>query len=273
MTAAVETMPNLPKLSARVGPIQGLHQTLALARRVLVQVRHNPQELADASFQPVIFTLLFTYVFGAAIAADGERQTYLQFMIPGMLVMNMLFNSFYVGQGLNTDLATGVFDRLRTLPIARWAPLAGRIVADQFQQAWGVILVIGIGLLLGFRPGNGVLGILGGTMLLLFFALAFSWVAVLVGVMSRNAQQVQVFAMSVVLPINFVSGVFVPTDTMPRPLQVFAEINPVGNLLTAIRGVINGGPVAEALWWTVLWTIGLVLVFGSLSIRALNRKA
>lgn len=272
MTAAVATAPRLPELSARVGPIQGLQQTLALARRVLVQVRHNPQELADASFQPIIFTLLFTYVFGAAIAEDGQRQTYLQFMIPGMLVMNMLFNSFYVGQGLNTDLGSGVFDRLRTLPIARWAPLAGRIVADQLQQVWGIILVIGIGVILGFSPGNGVLGLIGGTLVLLFFALGFSWVAVLVGVMSRNASQVQVFAMSVVLPINFVSGVFAPTETMPRVLQVFADINPVGNLLTAIRGVINGGPVAEPLLWTALWTVGLAVVFGYLSIRALNRK-
>ncbi|GAA1563968.1 ABC transporter permease [Actinomadura kijaniata] len=272
MTAAIETAPRLPELAPRVGPLQGLRQTLTLARRVIIQVRHNPQELADQSFQPIIFTLLFTYVFGASIASDGDRQTYLQFMIPGMLAMNMLFNSLYVGQGLNTDLAMGVFDRMRTLPIARWAPLAGRILADQLMQLWGIVLVFAVGLLLGFRPGNGVQGMLAGTLLLLFFALAFSWVAVLVGVASKNAQQVQVFGMAVVLPINFVSGTFAPVETMPTALQKFAEYTPVGNLLEASRGLINGGPVATPLWWTVVWAVALVLIFAPLSIRSLNRK-
>jgi ABC-2 type transport system permease protein/oleandomycin transport system permease protein len=272
MTAATAApAPAMPALSTRVGPLEGVRQSGSLAWRTVQQVRNDPKELAGLSFQPIIFTLLFTYVFGGAIG--GSRHTYLQFMIPGMLAMSMLFTTLFVGQGLNTDLARGVFDRLRSLPIARWAPMAGRILGDQLKQVWVIVLVVAVGSALGFRPHNGYLGVLGAALVLLVFALAFSWISVLVGLTAKNAESVQVFGMAVVLPLNFVSGVFAPTETMPGWIQAFDHVSPVANLLRTVRGLINGGPVAEPLFWTMVWAVVLVVVFGSLSLRAFKRKA
>lgn len=270
MTAATTTLPPR-QLSARVGFFQGISQMFTLAWRSTVSVKHEPKQLADISFQPIIFTLLFTFVFGGAIS--GDRHAYLQFMIPGMLVMSMLFATINVGIGLNTDLSQGVFDRFRSLPIARWAPLAGRIIGDQFKQVWSVLLVVGVGLLLGFRPEKGFLGVLAAGLLLLVFAIAFSWVPTLVGVAADQAEKVQVFAFAVILPLNFVSGVFAPVESMPSWLQAFAEVSPVAILLKACRGLMNGGVgVTSAVVWSLIWAAVIAIVFGALSVRALKKR-
>lgn len=259
-----------PELSPRVTPIEGLRQTLTLAWRTVVQVRHNPWEMSDFSIQPIMFVLLFTYVFGGAILGDTQR--YLTFMLPGMLVMNMLFVTLYVGQGLNTDLTKGVFDRLRSLPIARWAPLAGRITADQVKQLWSIVLVLGVGAILGFRIGTNVAGLLGAVVLLLVFALAFSWVAVLVGVMAKDPERVQIFGFTALFPVTFVSNVFVPAETMPGWLQQIVAVNPVSILADACRGLMIGGEVAQPVLGSLLWALAIVLVFAPLSVWAFKRR-
>lgn len=264
MTAATVPAP-------RVSPVQGLRQTLTLAWRTVVQVRHNPWELSDFSIQPIMFVLLFTYVFGGAIS--GSVDEYLTFMLPGMIVMNMLFVTMYVGQGLNTDLTKGVFDRLRSLPIARWAPLAGRIVADQVKQAWSIVLVLGVGFILGFRLGTNVLSLLAAVALLLFFALAFSWVSVLVGVIAQDPERVQIFGFTALFPVTFVSSVFVPVGTMPSWLQGVVKANPVSILSDACRGLMVGGPVATPAVQSVLWGLGIAAVFAPLSLWAFKRRA
>jgi oleandomycin transport system permease protein len=156
-----------------VTPQLGLRHTFTLAWRSLVQIKHNPMELLDLSIQPIMFVLLFTYVFGGAIA--GSTGEYLQFALPGIIVQNALFATMTTGFGLNSDLTKGVFDRLRSLPIARSAPLAGRIIADTVKQAWSVALLIGVGMILGFRVEHGAAGLLGAFALLLGFSLAASW--------------------------------------------------------------------------------------------------
>lgn len=259
-----------PELSPRVTPIEGLRQTLTLAWRTVVQVRHNPWEMSDFSIQPIMFVLLFTYVFGGAILGDTQR--YLTFMLPGMLVMNMLFVTLYVGQGLNTDLTKGVFDRLRSLPIARWAPLAGRITADQVKQLWSIVLVLGVGAILGFRIETNVAGLLGAVVLLLIFALAFSWVAVLVGVMAKDPERVQIFGFTALFPVTFVSNVFVPAETMPGWLQQIVAVNPVSILADACRGLMIGGEVAQPVLGSLLWALAIVLVFAPLSVWAFKRR-
>ena len=258
------------ELSPRVGLVEGVRQSLTLAWRTVVQVRHNPWELSDFSIQPIMFVLLFTYVFGGAIA--GDVGAYLTFMLPGMIAMNMLFVTLYVGQGLNTDLTKGVFDRLRSLPIARWAPLAGRILADQVKQLWSILLVLGVGMILGFRLGNGIPGLLGAVLLLLFFALAFSWVSVLVGVVAKDAERVQIFGFTALFPVTFVSNVFVPVETMPGWLQAFVKANPVSIISDACRGLMLGGPVATPVLQTLLWAVGIAAVFAPLSVRAFKRR-
>jgi ABC transporter DrrB family efflux protein len=261
-----------PRISARVSLTDGIRQSLTLAWRTVVQVRHNPWELSDFSIQPIMFVLLFTYVFGGAIG--GSVGNYLTFMLPGMIVQNMLFVTMYVGQGLNTDLTKGVFDRLRSLPIARWAPMAGRIAADQVKQAWSIFLVLAVGAILGFRLGNGVLGLLGAVALLMFFALCFSWVSVLVGVLAKDAERVQIFGFTALFPLTFVSNVFVPTETMPGWLQAFVKVNPVSVLADACRGLMLGGdlPVARPAIQSVLWAIAIAAVFAPLSVRAFKRR-
>lgn len=260
-----------PRLSPRVGPVDGLRQSLTLAWRTIVQVRHNPWELSDFSIQPIMFVLLFTYVFGGAIMGDWRE--YLVFVVPGMLVMNMLFVTLYVAQGLNTDLTKGVFDRLRSLPIARWAPLAGRIAADQVKQVWSIFLVVAVGAILGFRPDAGWLGVVWATLLLLGFALAFSWLSVLIGLTAKDPERVQIFGFTALFPLTFVSNVFVPEESIQIGwLRWFVDHNPVSVLADGARGMIHGGPVAAPTITSLIWAVAIVLIFAPLSVRAFKRK-
>jgi oleandomycin transport system permease protein len=264
MTAAVA-------LPSRVRPADGLRQSASLSWRTLVQIKHNPTELIDFSIQPIMFLLLFTYVFGGAIS--GSTGDYLTFALPGLIVQNALFGTLNTGIGLNTDMTKGVFDRLRSLPIARWAPLAGRIGADLVKQAWAMALLLGLGAIMGFRVGTNFAGVLGAVGLLLLFALAFSWIAVLVGLVVSEPDRVMVFGFAVMFPLTFVSNAFVPADTMPGWLQAWVDVNPVTILADAIRGMLVGGPVASPATGALLWAAGILAVFAPLSVRAFRKRA
>jgi oleandomycin transport system permease protein len=270
MTAVTATAPAAPQLSPRISPAEGIRQTMTLAWRTIVQVRHNPWELGDFSIQPIMFVLLFTYVFGGAIA--GDTGDYLTFALPGIIVMNMLFVTMYVGTGLNTDLTKGVFDRLRSLPIARWAPMAGRIIADQVKQAWSIFLLLAVGMILGFRIGTDLVSLLAAVALILGFALAFSWVSVLVGVVAKDPEKVQLFGFTALFPITFVSNVFVPTDTMPSWLQPIVNANPVSILADACRGLMVTGAEATPIIQSVVWAVAIAAVFAPLSVWAFKRR-
>lgn len=262
--------PVTPTLKQRVGPAEALAQTMSLAWRSIVQVRHNPWELGDYNIQPIMFVLMFTYVFGGAIS--GSTGEYLTFALPGIIVMNMLFITMYVGTGLNTDLTKGVFDRLRALPIARGAPLAGKIIADQVKQIWSILLLLVVGLAMGFRVGTNLVALLAAVVLLLAFALAFSWVSVLIGVISKDPERVQLFGYTALFPITFVSNAFVQTETMPGWLQAWVKINPVTHLSDAARGLLVGGPVADPVFWSVVWGAAIAVLFAPLSVMALRRR-
>ncbi len=270
MSTLSDIPPAAPTLQPRVTPAQGVRQSMTLAWRTVVQVRHNPWELGDFSIQPIMFVLLFTFMFGGAIM--GDWQAYLTFMLPGMIVMNMLFVSLYVGQGLNTDLTKGVFDRLRSLPVARWAPLAGRILADQIKQAWSIVLVLVVGMLLGFRVGTSVAGLLGAVALLLVFALAFSWVAVVVGLLAPDPERVQIYGMTALFPLTFVSNIFVPVQTLPGWLQGLVSVNPVSVLADASRSLMVSGPQAGAIFATLIWAAAIAAVFAPLSAWVFKRR-
>jgi oleandomycin transport system permease protein len=267
MTAQAQA---IPAPSAWLGPLTGLRQTFTLAWRSLVQIRHNPMELIDLSLQPLMFVLLFTYVFGGALA--GSPGAYLTFALPGIIVQNALFATMTTGFGLNFDLTKGVFDRLRSLPIARSSPLAGRILADTVKQAWSMALLLGTGAVLGFRLGNGPLGMLGAFALLLAFTLAFSWVAVLVGVLVDVPDKVQVFGFVVIFPLTFTSNAFVRTDTMPGWMQAWVKVNPVTALADALRGMLVGGPVASPAAKALLWAALFAAAFAPLAVRAFKRR-
>lgn len=270
MTAAVISAPRPFNLTPRVTPVEGVRQSITLAWRTLVQIRHSPTELIDFSIQPIMFLLLFTYVFGGAIA--GSTGDYLTFALPGIIVQNALFATLNTGVGLNNDLTKGVFDRLRSLPIARWAPLAGRITADAVKQAWAIALLFGLGTILGFRVTTGFGGVLGAFAIVLAFSLAFSWISVLVGMLVSEPDKVMIFGFAVLFPLTFVSNAFVQTSTMPGWMQTWVNINPVSILADACRGLLVGGPVATPVIQSLLWAAAIAAVFSPLAVRAFRRR-
>jgi oleandomycin transport system permease protein len=271
MTAITETAPAALPLSRRVSPIEGLRHTLTLTWRVLVQIKHNPMELMDFSIQPIMFVLLFTYVFGGAIA--GSPRAYLQFGLAGLICQNALFLTVNTAVALNTDIGKGVFDRFRSLPIARSAPLAGRIAADVVRQAWSVLILLGTGALLGFRVHTGPAGLLGAFALLVAFTLAFSWLPVLLGMAVDAPEKVQMFGFVVMLPLTFASGAFVPAASMPGWMQAWVKVNPVTLLTDAIRGLLVSGPVARPTLQALAWAAAIAVVFAPLALRAFRRRS
>ena len=262
---------NPAPLAARVGPVEGLRQTFSLAWRTLVQIRHNPVELIDFSVQPVMFLLLFTYVFGGAIG--GSPKAYLMFALPGIIVQNSLFTTMNTATGLATDLEKGFFDRLRSLPIARFAPLSGRMVADLAKQAWAIALLLGLGLALGFRVGTGPFGVLAAAGLVLVCTLAVSWALVLVSMLAANPEKVQIFGFVVLFPLTFTSDAFVPTASMPGWLQAWSKANPVSVISDAVRGLMVSGPAARPVVESLLWAAAFTAVFAPLAVRAFKRRA
>jgi oleandomycin transport system permease protein len=257
-------------LAPRVGPLQGLRQTFSLAWRTLVQIKHNPAELIDFSIQPLMFLLLFTYVFGGAIG--GSPKAYLMFALPGIMVQNALFATLNTATGLSTDLEKGFFDRLRSLPIARFAPLAGRMLADIAKQAWALVMLLVLGLILGFRAGTSPLGVLAAFGLVLVVTLALSWALVLVGMLAANPEKVQIFGFVVLFPLTFISDAFVRTASMPGWLQAFSKANPVSILADAMRGLMVSGPAARPVVESLLWAVGFTVVFAPLAVRAFKRR-
>jgi ABC-2 type transport system permease protein/oleandomycin transport system permease protein len=255
---------------ARTNPLTGIKHTMTLAWRSLVQIKHNPMEVLDLSIQPIMFLLLFTYTLGGAIM--GSTQNYLQFALPGLLVQNTIFATMNIGVLLNTDITKGVFDRLRSLPIARWSPLAGRIVADTVKQAWSVALLLGVGVALGFDVTTSAAGVLGTFALMLVFCLAVSWIAVLIGVIASEPDKVQIFMFAVVFPLTFTSNIFAPTGSMPSWLQHWVKINPVTILSDAVRGLLTGGPVGVPVTQSLLWAAGIAAIFAPLAVWRFKRR-
>ncbi|WP_263164309.1 ABC transporter permease [Streptomyces sp. SCSIO ZS0520] len=268
MTAGSITAP-LAK-SGRVRAGAGIRQTATMAWRSLVNVKHNPLELVDYSITPIMFVFLFTYVFGGQMA--GSPKEYLQYALPGIIVQNTLFMSMYTAMSLNSDLTKGVFDRLRSLPIARAAPLLGRITADLAKQLWAMLLMLGLGALLGFRLTGGFAGFVGAALLLMVFAGAVAWSAVLIGMLAGDPEKVQVFAFVVIFPLTFTSSAFVRVETMPGWLQAWVDINPVTHLSDAFRGLLVGGGVAEPVLWSLVWAAAIAAVFIPLSMRAYRAR-
>ncbi|MFI5896364.1 ABC transporter permease [Actinoplanes sp. NPDC051513] len=257
-------------IEPRVSAVVAVRNTATLAWRTLVQIKHNPFELLDFSVQPIMFLVLFTYVFGGAIS--GSTADYLAFGLPGIIVQNLLFATLNTGVGLNTDISKGVFDRLRSLPISRWSPLAGRIVADVIKQAWAVTLLLVVGTILGFRIGTGPVEVVGMYALLLFFAFAASWMSVLVAMLVSEPEKVQIFGFVLLFPLTFASNAFAPTETMPGWLQAWVKVNPVSILADAVRGLLNGGPVATPVTQSLIWAAILLAVFAPLSVWAFRRR-
>jgi oleandomycin transport system permease protein len=270
MTAT--SLPAPRALSKRVSPAATARHTMTLAWRTLVQIKHNPMELLDLSVQPIMFVLLFTYVFGGQMAADGDPQTYLQYALPGIIAQSALFATLNTGVGLNTDLTKGVFDRLRALPISRMSPLAGRILADTVKQVWSMTILLVAGMLIGYRVRTDVSHVIGTLLLLVVMAFAISWVSVLIGVLVSEPEKVQIFGFTTIFPLSFSSSAFADIHRMPGWMQAWAKVNPVTFLADATRGLLNGGAVASPVIKTLVSALVFAVVFAPLAVRALRRR-
>lgn len=254
----------------RVSPLIGLRNSLTLTWRSVLKIRTNAEDLIGLSLQPIMFLLLFTYVFGGAIS--GSPTSYLQYVLPGILVQTVLFATLGTGLMLNQDISTGIFDRFRSLPIARSAPLAGAIMGDVTRYVISVVVTLGFGMVLGFRVKTDPIAAIAGCLLVLVFAMAMCWISALIGLLVKTPQGVQVFGFTAMFPIVFASGLLVPIATMPGWLQAFAKANPMTLLAAATRGLMTGGPVAVPAGESMLWALGIVLVFAPLAVRAYRRK-
>lgn len=251
-------------------PFPLLRHSLVLAGRAVRKIRRTPEQFIDVTLQPIIFVLLFVYVFGGAVS--GSTHEYLQYVLPAIMVQTVLFSSLSIGVNLNTDIKKGVFDRFRSLPIARSAPLIGAVGAEVVRFAVSVIVLMGFGYVLGFRVGTDPLSAVAGCLLVIAFALCMSWVAVFLGTWLRESGAVQGIGFLVLFPLTFGSNTFVPTATLPGWLQAWVKINPVTHLTDAIRGLLVGGPVAGPVAWSVLCGALILAIFAPLAVTTYRRK-
>lgn len=245
---------------------------LALAKRSLIKTWRTPEALIDVTVQPVIFLALFTYIFGGAIAG-GSTGHYLQFLLPGLLAQSIAMAGVALGQNLNADIEKGVFDRFRSLPIARSAPLVGAVVADLARYLILCGITLGFGYIMGFRVETSFVAAVAGIALAIAFALCFCWISVWVGMIARTAGAVQGIMFLLVLPLSFGSNTYVNPSTMPGWLQAFVKVNPLSHLVSTVRGLLVGGPVARDLFWTLGWMGALLAVFMPLAMRGYRSRA
>jgi ABC-2 type transport system permease protein len=262
---------NARKLKNRVSLQESLSHTVTMAYRGLLKIKRTPEQLFDVTLQPIIFTVMFTYIFGGAIA--GDVQNYLPIIIPGILVQTVISTSIVTGVQLREDMDKGVFDRFRSLPIARIAPLSGALLADTVRYLIATTLTFVMGYLMGLRPGGGFAGVVAASVLVIVCAWSLSWIFAFFGVIARSASSVQGISMLILFPLTFLSNAFVPVDTMPEWLQWFVDINPVSHIVTAVRDLVNEGMVGPEVGWALLGSAVVVAVFAPLTVKAYMRKA
>jgi ABC-2 type transport system permease protein/oleandomycin transport system permease protein len=245
--------------------------TLTIARRNLLHIKSDPEQLVGMTIQPLMFLVLFVYVFGGAIA--GSSREYLQFALPGILVQGIAFTPFTTALGLNVDFQRGLIDRFRSLPIARSAVVGGRIAADGVRILWGELILLGFGVLLGFRFGGGAPGALGAFVLVAAFGLTLCWPMAFIGVTARTPEAVNTWGFMIILPLTFASSVFARPETMPGWLQAFVKVNPITSIVDATRGLMLGDlPVAEPVMKSIVWLAVITAVFAPLAIARYRRR-
>ena len=250
---------------------QTVRNSLTMAYRGLLKIRRTPEQLFDVTLQPIIFTLMFTYIFGGAIA--GDVQSYLPIIIPGILVQTVITTSIVTGVQLREDMDKGVFDRFKSLPIARIAPLAGALLADTIRYTIATVLTFVMGYIMGYRPEGGLGNVVIAALLVIVCAWAISWIFAFFGVIARTASSVQGISMIVLFPLTFLSNAFVPVETMPNFLQWFVKINPISHLVTAVRELTNSGTIGLDLYFSLFGAAVIVAIFAPITVRAYMRRA
>ncbi|MGW1031994.1 ABC transporter permease [Streptomyces antibioticus] len=275
MTSTIDTAPDVtaPGLAgpARNGPRDIIRQSLAIARRNMLQLRGDPGQLLDSVVMPMVFTLIFLYVFGGAIWGDRPGD-YRQFLLPGIMVQTLMFASRSTGYMLAVDFNNGVMDRFRSLPISRVAVLAGRITADMTKLLMGQVVMLAFAVAIGFRVETNALFAVAAVLLTLLYGTALAWVSAFIGLSMRSPNTVQSVGFLWMIPFQFGSSMLVPTSTMPGWLRTFAEANPTTLVTDACRNLLGGGAIAEPVLGAVLWSVGLMCLAVPLAISRYRRR-
>ena len=261
---ALSSTPRPPRASA-------ISAAVTFGWRGMLKVKHVPEQLLDVTITPVMFVLMFTYLFGGAIA--GSTGEYLDYILPGILVMSVLFTTVYSGVALNTDLTKGVVDRFRSLPIWSPAPLVGSLLGDSVRYLLAGTVIIVLGVVLGYRPGAGVAGVLAALALVVVFAFGLSWIFTTLGLLLRSPNAVMNAGFMGIFPLTFLSNVFVDPETLPSGLQAFVEVNPISILATASRGLMEGNAAAGDIAVVLATAAVLTAVFAPLTVHLYRTKS
>jgi ABC-2 type transport system permease protein len=256
--AALASAPRPPRPSA-------LSAALTFGWRGMLKIKHVPEQLLDVTLTPVLFLLMFTYLFGGAVS--GSTSDYLQYLLPGVLVQSVLFVAVYSGVTLNTDVTKGVVDRFRTLPIWRPAPLVGAVLGDCVRYAVAAAIVVVLGLVLGFDAEGGVPGVLAAIALVIVFAFGLAWIFTTVGLLMRTPNAVMNAGFMALFPLVFLSNIFVEPSTLPSWLEAFVDVNPISHLATAVRGLMAGTVEADEIVIVLATAAALTAVFAPLTVR------
>ena len=251
-------------------PAGAIRNALSLARRNLLHVKTDPEQIIGLTMQPIMFLVLFVYVLGGAIS--GSSREYLQFALPGILVQSISFTGFSTVLGLNKDFEKGIIDRFRSLPMARSAVVAGRIIGDGVRVIWSTFIIVAFGMIIGFRFHEGVLAGVAGALFVIAFGISVCWPMAVVGIRAKSPESVNTAGFMVILPLTFGSNVFVPTATLPGWLQAFVEVNPVSKVADAARGLLTGGAVAAPTTAALLASAVVVAVFGPLAVTLYRKR-
>lgn len=273
-TTATAPLPGAGQADGRIGLRGHVRHTGALVRRNLQWIRADPESMFDAVLMPIVFTLLFVYVFGGSIgqALGGGQDAYVQYVVPGMMAMMSLNIAMAVGTGFNQDFQNGIMDRFRTLPIGQGSVLFAKIVVELMRMLVATTIMMIVGVLVGFDITNwgGLFAAVGLTAL---FGSSVMWIFLVLGVTMKSAQSVQAMGFLVLMPLQFGSSIFAPTQSMPGWLEAFTDYNPLSTLADSARGLMVGGPAAHDVWVTIGWAVGLTLVMAPIAIHKFRTKS
>ena len=247
-----------------------LSAVVTLAWRAMLKIKHVPFQLFDVVVTPIMFTLLFTYIFGGALA--GTPREYIQYLLPGVLVQTIVFITVYTGVGLNTDIQKGLYDRFRSLPMWQPAPLFGALLGDVFRYSLAGGIIIVMGFIIGFRPAGGFLGIVWTMLLILVFAFALSWLWIIVGMLMKTPETVMTMSFVFLMPLTFASDIFVQLETMPGWLQALVGRNPITLLARASRGLMQGNVVMSDVWWVLISAAVITAIAVPIAMRLYYRE-
>ena len=269
-TVVGDAMPRILSRRERPRAASATSAIVTLGWRALLKIKHVPFQLFDVTAMPVMFTLMFTFLFGGALA--GSPREYIQFLLPGILVQTIVFITVYTGVGLNTDISKGLFDRFRSLPIWQPSPIFGALAGDVLRYSMASLVILAVGFALGFRPAGGALGVAAALGLVLLFAFSVSWIWIIVSMLVKTPESVMTTSFLLLFPLTFASNIFVDPATMPGWLQTVVAYNPVTHLATASRGLMHGHAGSADIVWVLVASALITAVFAPIALRMYHKE-